>query len=150
MLGFKKGQNKELCGRMPLHYPADRVYLHGDTDEDVESAIDELATKSIGDLKDYLQTGFSANAGQFQFFKRGKTATIVSNGVVPSNTGNGQVMAVLPNELAGAMLTFAIEVGPTGVSQGLIFVSGNTIYANVTTAAPMYFSLVYQIYDFPS
>ena len=44
MLGYKKGNTKELCGRMPLHYPADRVYLHGNTNEDVEGVIDELAS----------------------------------------------------------------------------------------------------------
>lgn len=54
MLGYKKGQTKELCGSMPLHYPADRVYLHGDTNEDAESAIDGKVSKSgdtmTGDL----------------------------------------------------------------------------------------------------
>ena len=40
MLGYKKGQTKELCGQMPLHYPADRVYRHGDTDDDVDTSLD--------------------------------------------------------------------------------------------------------------
>ena len=39
---------------MPLHYPADRVYLNGDTNDDAESAIDGKVSKSgdtmTGDL----------------------------------------------------------------------------------------------------
>ena len=45
MLGFKKGQNKELCGSMPLHYPADRVYLDGDTSKNVQDFADDITTK---------------------------------------------------------------------------------------------------------
>ena len=45
MLGLKKGNTKELCGRMPLHYPADRTYLLGNTNKDTESALIFLGTK---------------------------------------------------------------------------------------------------------
>lgn len=38
----KNGTDYELP-MLAEHYPADRVYLHGDTDDDVESAIDILA-----------------------------------------------------------------------------------------------------------
>lgn len=39
MLGYKKGNKKLLTGQIPLHYPADRVYLDGDTTKSVQDAM---------------------------------------------------------------------------------------------------------------
>ena len=45
MLGYKKGNTKGLCGNMPLHYPADRVYLDGDITKTVQDAYDEIKSQ---------------------------------------------------------------------------------------------------------
>ena len=47
MLGYKKGDTQQLCGQMPLHYPADRVtYVNTDSGlsaTNTQDAIDEVA-----------------------------------------------------------------------------------------------------------
>ena len=57
MLGYKKGNIKELCGQMPLHYPADRVYLDGDTSKTVQGEYD----KRVLDLSTNIISYTSSN-----------------------------------------------------------------------------------------
>lgn len=47
-MSMKVNKNRKgyPLGVMPEHYPADRVYLDGDTDKTVQGAIDKLTLKS--------------------------------------------------------------------------------------------------------
>lgn len=92
MLGIKKGQNKELCGRMPLHYPADRVYLHGNTNDDVEEAIDELSDES---LLETVTLSSAVASGSIKIYKAGKYKRIVVTRLeLASNLSGGSAVAV--------------------------------------------------------
>ena len=52
----KNNKTYEL-GMMPIHYPADRVYLDGDTSKNVQDAIDNLKSKNnVGELTGVTNT----------------------------------------------------------------------------------------------
>lgn len=44
---INKNDKEYPIGIMPQHYPADRVYLDGDTTKNAQGAIDELAEKDL-------------------------------------------------------------------------------------------------------
>lgn len=47
MLGYKKGNTKQLAGQIPLHYPADRVTLYGNPNADAETALTYLTDEHV-------------------------------------------------------------------------------------------------------
>lgn len=102
-------------------------------------------TEQSGDLKGYVQSGFIAGDYQLTYVKQGHTVTICVNGVVAANTGDAQIMAILPNELKGKIQTFSQVTGSRGAVQGLAYISGRNLVVNLTTASAMYFSIVYQV-----
>lgn len=63
MLGYKKGNKKGLCGQMPLHYPADRVYLDGDKTKTVQDAITGKQPTLHIETATTAQVSIAANSG---------------------------------------------------------------------------------------
>ena len=63
MLGYKKGNTKLLAGQIPLHYPADRVYLDGDTTKSVQDYVSPIGNHQI----EYIPFGKGWNGKAYTF-----------------------------------------------------------------------------------
>ena len=83
MLGYKKGNERKISGSVPQHYPADRVYLDGDTSKNVQ----ELVARKK-DLTDLNLTGTKNTTGStrpsgYYFYLNGtlvRAKTAIANG----------------------------------------------------------------------
>ena len=87
----KNGKGYPL-GFMPEHYPANRVYMHGDIEDDVESAINRLIVKdtftyTLGALSSGSQGWFEKSVA-----KSGYTPILATCQVAKTALVNGRVM----------------------------------------------------------
>ena len=62
-IGIKKGNDKDIVAKMPKNYPADRVYLDGDTTKNVQDAIDkkQLSFSPVSGVTVYQNTLIQMN-----------------------------------------------------------------------------------------
>lgn len=67
---LKKNGTDYLFGLIPLHYPADRVYLDGDTTKNVQDAIDEVNDNKVSKSGDTMR-------GQLNIDRQNGTASTV-------------------------------------------------------------------------
>ena len=75
---------------MPMLFPADRVYLDGDTDKNVQAAIDALA------IPNEINTGITG----VRAYKVGRLATLhITPGSISTQANSWTVLGALPNSL---------------------------------------------------
>ena len=106
-LGIKKGNQKKLIGNIPIHYPADRVYLDGDTDKNVQDAVDGLVSKSGDTMTGPLILGSGTTAGELKINDNGHLTTIKKE----SGT-SGNIALTLPS--ASGYLALSKQIYPVG------------------------------------
>lgn len=83
MLGYKKGNTKLLAGQVPKHYPADRVYLDGDTTKSVQDKVARKADLTKLDLTGTTNTTGLTIAVRTFFYLNGvlvRAKTDIANG----------------------------------------------------------------------
>jgi len=110
MLGYKKGNKQRLCGQMPAHYPADRVYLDGDKTKTVQDALTPL---NITGQVTFVDTP----TNQTRFFKVGKTVQILFQGSSKTHSLQ-ELLFTLPSDVrptAETHLTFVVGSGAYGI-----------------------------------
>lgn len=97
MLGYKKGNKKLLTGQIPLHYPADRVYLDGDTTKNVQDKVARKADLTNLDLTGTTNTTGSAIASGTYFYLNGtlvRAKTAIASGATFTLNTNYEVVTV--------------------------------------------------------
>lgn len=95
-LGIKKGNERKISGSVPQHYPADRVYLDGDTSKNVQ----ELVARKK-DLTDLNLTGTKNTTGStipsgYYFCLNGtlvRAKTAIANGATFTLNTNYEVVS---------------------------------------------------------
>ena len=103
MLGYKKGNTKLLAGQISLHYPADRVYLDGDTTKNVQDKVARKKDLTNLDLTGTTNTtGSTIASGTFFYLNgtlvraktdiaNGATFTLNTNYEIPADGGLNQI-----------------------------------------------------------
>ena len=101
MLGYKKGNKKLLTGQIPLHYPADRVYLDGDTTKNVQDKVARKADLTNLDLTGATNTTGSTIASGTYFYLNGTLViakTDIANGAT-FTSGTNYENAIIGKEV---------------------------------------------------
>ena len=97
MLGYKKGNTKLLTGQIPLHYPADRVYLDGDPTKSVQDKVARKADLTNLDLTGTTNTTGSTIASGTYFYLNGvlvRAKTAIASGATFTLNTNYEVVTV--------------------------------------------------------
>lgn len=124
---IKKNGTDYPLQTMPLHYPADRVYLDGDTDKNVQDAITAKTAPTSNVVIVTLPT--VAQYGYYYFFlptsalKAGKTITITKAMIIGSSTDISQYISeesYSPTEM-GQIYKITSSAVSTG-GQGLLII----------------------------
>ena len=120
MLGYKKGNTKLLTGQIPLHYPADRVYLDGDTTKSVQDKCARKADLTNLDLTGTTNTTGSAITGGTFFYLNGtlvRAKTAIASGATFTLNTNYEVV---PNGALNYPLIKSKTVSGTTTANGNI------------------------------
>lgn len=121
MLGYKKGNKKLLTGQIPLHYPADRVYLDGDTTKSVQDAVDHQEAM-IATVQPNL-TAVKAYAKNEQFVYNGllyKATAVISSGGTITIGGNCELSPKVTEQIGtiNGTLGNMVFTEVTGITMG--------------------------------
>lgn len=102
-LGIKKGNQRKIISNMPIHYPADRVYLDGDTTKSVQDKVARKADLTNLDLTGTTNTTGSTIAAGTYFYLNGvlvrAKTDIASGATFTSGTNYEAVTAGALNDL---------------------------------------------------
>ena len=125
MLGYKKGNKKLLTGQIPLHYPADRVYLDGDPTKSVQDKVARKADLTNLDLTGTTNTTGSTISSGTYFYLNGtlvRAKTAIASGATFTLNTNYEVVTVgdALDDLKTFDVSSSVTIDSTNVSEGAI------------------------------
>lgn len=149
-IGIKKGNDRKISGNVPQHYPADRVYLDGDTSKNVQELVARKKDLTDLNLTGTKNTTGSTIASGYYFYLNGtlvRAKTAIANGATFTlNTNYEVVTAGALNELNSEInkITVGLITSPHTLNFNYTFIHKKagivtvTIYLTTTSAVAQY------------